>query len=365
MQAKRNILHLPVYQPGKPVEDVKRELGLDEVIKLASNENPYGSSPLARQAIIAEIENNSIYPDGASIELTAAMAANLGVQPEQLIWGNGADEIILMIARSFLEPGDETVMASETFSQYRHNAVVENAVIIEIPLVEGRHDLPAMLAAVTDKTKVVWICSPNNPTGSIVTQEELSSFMNSIRSDVLVVLDEAYCHFVDDVDYHDSLELLKRFDNLISLRTFSKIYGLAALRIGYGIAHPSVINSINLVREPFNTARVAQAAARAALADQDFVDGCREKNIRERDYLQGEFDRLGLKYFPTQANFIFVDVRFPSKDAFDALLRKGFITRANWPKSPNWLRISIGKAEDNRKLIAALEQVLREAAVLG
>lgn len=159
MQAKRNIVHLPVYQPGKPVEDVKREFGLQEVVKLASNENPYGSSPQVREAIIAEIDNNSIYPDGASVELTAALAEHLGVEEEQLIWGNGADEIILMLARAYLEPGDETVMADQTFSQYRHNAEVENAVLVEVPLVDGRSDLTAMLAAVTDRTKLVWICS--------------------------------------------------------------------------------------------------------------------------------------------------------------------------------------------------------------
>ncbi|SDR83561.1 histidinol-phosphate aminotransferase [Paenibacillaceae bacterium GAS479] len=363
MKTKRNIVHLPVYQPGKPVEDVKRELGLTEVIKLASNENPYGSSPSAKQAIIAEIDNSSIYPDGASVELTAAMAQHLGVHPNGLIWGNGADEIILMIARAYLEPGDETVMADETFSQYRHNAEVENAVLKEIPLIDGRQDLPAMLAAVTDKTKLVWVCSPNNPTGTIVTEAELVEFMDKLPGHVLCVLDEAYCHFVDDPEYPDSVKLLERYPNLILLRTFSKIYGLAALRIGYGIAQPDVIHSINLVREPFNTARVAQAAAKAALGDQEFVNSCRENNLQQRDYLQGEFDRLGLSYYPTQANFIMVDVGMPSREAFDRLLRRGFITRAGWAKSPTYLRVSIGTAEANRKFISALEEVLKEATV--
>ncbi|QJC51880.1 histidinol-phosphate transaminase [Paenibacillus albicereus] len=363
MNTKRHIVDLPVYQPGKPVDDVKRELGLSEVIKLASNENPYGSSPLAKQAILTEIENSNIYPDGASVELTAATAGHLGVRPEQLIWGNGADEIILMLARSFLEPGDETIMADLTFSQYRHNAVVENAAIVEVPLADGKQDLPAMLAAVTDRTKIVWICSPNNPTGTIVTERELVSFLDALPKSVLCVLDEAYCHFVDDPDYPDSIRLLDRYPNLVSLRTFSKIYGLAALRIGYGIAHPDVIHAINLVREPFNTARVSQAAAKAALSDQAFVDSCRENNLLQRDYLQGEFDRLGLAYFPTQANFILVDVGMPSREAFDRLLRRGFITRAGWSKYPNRLRVSIGTAEDNIKFVAALEEVLKEATV--
>lgn len=198
-----------------------------------------------------------------------------------------------------------------------------------------------------------------------MTGDELVSFMDKVPSHVLVVLDEAYCHFVDDPAYPDSLELLDRYENLISLRTFSKIYGLAALRIGYGIAHPSVIRTINQVREPFNTSRVAQAAALAALGDQAFVESCRKLNLEQRDYLQGEFDRLGLPYFPTHANFIMVDLGFSSKAAFDALLRKGFITRPNWSKYPTYLRVSIGTAEDNRKFVQALEQVLNDASVRG
>jgi histidinol-phosphate aminotransferase len=363
MQPKPNVTHLPVYQPGKPVEDVKRELGLSEVIKLASNENPFGASPKAKEAIAREIENISIYPDGASVELTAAVAQHHGVQPEQVIFGAGSDEIIMMIARAYLRPGDETIMADSTFPQYKHNAEIENAVIIEVPLHNGTHDLPAMLDKVTDRTRIVWVCNPNNPTGTIVTQEELEAFLTRIPSSVMVVLDEAYCEYVNDPAYPDGLEVLKKYDNVVVLRTFSKIYGLASLRIGYGIGKPEVIRAVNQVREPFNTSRYGQAAALAALGDIEFVENCRRVNREGLETLRAAFDRLGLEAFPAYGNFIMVDVRKPAQEVFDALLRKGIIVRAGHRGYPTHLRITVGSPEQNGKVIAALESVLQEAKV--
>ncbi|GGF88873.1 histidinol-phosphate transaminase [Paenibacillus abyssi] len=363
MQPKQNITHLPVYQPGKPVDDVKRELGLTEVIKLASNENPYGCSEKVKAAIMEELTNISIYPDGASVALTKDIAAKFGVDANQIIFGAGSDEIILMIARAFLVPGDETIMADETFPQYKHNAEIENAVVIEVPLKDGKHDLPAMLARVTDKTKVVWICNPNNPTGTIVTQDELNAFMQQISDQVLVVLDEAYCEYIDGASYPDGLSMLKQHKNIVLLRTFSKIYGLASLRIGYGIGHPEIIRYINQVREPFNTTRFAQAAAKAALADEEFIVFCREQNTIGLEYLTLHFKRLGLSFFPAYGNFVMVDVKHPSGEVFDALLRKGIISRARWTYYPTYIRITVGSKEQNEKFINALEQVLQELAV--
>ncbi len=363
MQPKQNIVHLPVYQPGKPVEDVKRELGLSEVIKLASNENPYGSSKQAKAAIVAEIDNNNIYPDGASVELTAALAAKLGVNTDQIIFGTGSSEIILMLARAFLVPGDETIMADETFPQYKHNAEIENARIIEVPLKEGKHDLPAMLAAINDKTKIVWICNPNNPTGTIVTLDELTAFLDQVPAHVLVVLDEAYGEYISDPSFPDGVKLLERYANLVVLRTFSKIYGLAALRIGYGVGNASVIRYANQVREPFNTSRIAQAAAKASLADDEFISYCREQNANGLSYLAEQFDRLGLSYFPAYGNFIMVDVKRSSPEVFDSLLRKGIISRSRWTHYPNHIRITVGTQEQNEKFISALEQVLQEETV--
>ena len=363
MQPKPNIVHLPVYQPGKPVEDVKRELGLTEVIKLASNENPYGCSPKAKEAIARELENMSIYPDGAAVELTNALAKHHAVNPDQVIFGAGSDEIILMICRAFLQPGDETVMADQTFPQYKHNVTIENGKSIEVPLKEGTHDLYSMLERVNEKTKIVWICNPNNPTGTINTADEVEWFLSKVPGHVLVVLDEAYCEYVDDPSFPDGLKLLQKYPNVILLRTFSKIYGLASLRIGYGIGRPDVIRSINQVREPFNTSRMGQAAALAALQDEAFISFCREENRKGIAFLNRAFEELGLKAFPAHGNFIMVDVQRPGQDVFEALLRKGVIVRAGHQRYPTSVRITVGSQEQNEKVIAALTAVLQEIAV--
>ena len=363
MKPKSHIVNLPVYQPGKPIEEVKRELGLDEVIKLASNENPYGSSPLVKDAILSELENISVYPDGGSVNLTTALGRHLGVNNDQIIFGCGSDEIIALITRAFFVPGDETIMADQTFSVYKSNAEIEGAVCIEVPLKDGIHDLDAMLAAVNERTKIVWICNPNNPTGTIVSESALTTFLDAIPPHVMVVLDEAYCEFVTDSSYPDGITLLDQYPNVVVLRTFSKIYGLASLRIGYGVGNAAVIKLINQVREPFNTSRVAQAAAIAALQDQEFVGKCKQLNAEGIVYLQGEFDRLGLSYLPAHGNFIMVDVRRPSGDVFQSLLRKGIIIRAGHQKYPSYIRVSVGTTEQNTMFIQSLEQVLVLASV--
>ncbi len=365
MQPKSNIVHLPVYQPGKPIHEVKKELGLSEVIKLASNENPFGCSPKAKEALVQAVEQAHMYPDGASVELTAAVAEHLGVTANQIIFGAGSDEVILMIARAFFVKGDETIMADRTFPQYKHNAEIEGATVIEVPLREGKHDLQAMLAKVTDRTKVVWICNPNNPTGTIVTQEEVAAFMSSVPSSVLVVLDEAYYEYIVSSEYPKSLELLNTYKNLVLLRTFSKCYGLASLRIGYGIGHPEVIHTINQVREPFNTTGLAQAAALAAIKDQSFVEECRKQNAEGIQYLCREFDRLGLTYYPAHGNFIHADTRRDAKTVYEALLRRGIIVRGGHTASigcPTAFRVTVGSRAENEAFVQALEQVLTEVA---
>ncbi|MED5017721.1 histidinol-phosphate transaminase [Paenibacillus chibensis] len=364
MKPKSHIVNLPVYQPGKPIEDVKRELGLDEVIKLASNENPYGASPKAKEAILGELENISIYPDGGAVELTADLASFLGVNTNQIIFGCGSDEIIALLTRAFFVPGDETIMADQTFSVYKSNADIEGAVSIEVPLVNGTHDLDAMLAKVNDRTKIIWVCNPNNPTGTILPEAELTAFLDKVPAHVMVVLDEAYCEYVTDPSYPNSIPYLAKYPNVVILRTFSKIYGLASLRIGYGIGQPEVIKLINQVREPFNTTRVAQAAAKAALKDQEYIDSCRTANSNGIVQLQGEFDRLGLEYFPAHGNFIMVDVRKPAGEIFEALLRKGVIIRAGHHKYPTHIRVTVGSQEQNKAFIHALEQVLKEQEAL-
>ncbi|MNO62590.1 Histidinol-phosphate aminotransferase 2 [compost metagenome] len=358
MLPKPHIVNLPVYQPGKPIEDVKRELGLDEVIKLASNENPYGCSPRVRAAIESELTNISLYPDGSAVELTALLANQFGVNTDQIIFGCGSDELIALTARAFFLPGDETVMANQTFSVYKSNADIEGAVSIEVPLQNGVHDLDAMLAKIGDRTKIVWICNPNNPTGTIVSDQKLKAFLDSVPAHVLVVLDEAYAEYVTDSEYSDGISLLSQYPNLLVLRTFSKIYGLASLRIGYGIGQPNVIKLINQVREPFNTSRMGQAAAKASIADVEFVSECRDKNRSGILYLNEQFDRLGLEYFPAHGNFIMVDVKTKATEMFQSLLQLGIIVRAGFSVYPNHIRVTVGSAEQNAKFIAALEQVL-------
>jgi len=358
MKPKSTIKNLPVYQPGKPIEEVKREFGLQEVIKLASNENPFGCSPSVKEAISAELNRTSLYPDGASMNLVDIVSARLGVEKNQLIFGAGSDEIIMMIARAFLEPGDENIMATHTFPQYKHNAEVEGAICIEVPLKEGTHDLEEMLSKATAKTKIVWICNPNNPTGTIVTHQQLKQFMEQISPRVLVVLDEAYAEYTCSKRYPDGFKLLREHKNMIMLRTFSKIYGLASLRIGYGIGDADVIRSINQVREPFNTSRFAQTAAIAAIQDQSFIEMCKEANINGLKYLSAQFDRMGFSYYQAHGNFIMVDVQQPAALVFDALLRKGIIVRGGHQLGfPTSLRVTIGSQQQNEIFINALEQV--------
>ncbi|CAM4320161.1 histidinol-phosphate transaminase [Saccharibacillus endophyticus] len=365
MQPKAHIVDLPVYQPGKPIEEVQKEYGLSEVVKLASNENPYGFSPRVKAAIEEELTKFNLYPDGGAVELTAAVAEHLSVNSDQIIFGCGSDEIIALIARAFLSEGDENIMADATFSVYKSNADIEKATSIEVPLQDGKHDLDAMLAAVTDRTKIVWICNPNNPTGTIVSKDELKSFLDRLPSSVMAVLDEAYFEYVTDSEYPDGTELLADYANVVVLRTFSKIYGLAALRIGYGVGQASVIRSINQVREPFNTTRIAQAAAKAALADQEFVQSCREKNAEGIKYLQSEFDRLGLVHFPANGNFIMVDTKQSAVELFQRMLQKGVIARAGFKLYPTHLRVTVGSPRENEIFIRTFEEALngQEATV--
>jgi histidinol-phosphate aminotransferase len=366
MQPKARIMHLPVYQPGKPMDEVKKELGLTKVIKLASNENPFGCSLKAKEAIIAHVDQANIYPDGASVELTAALASLYDIEPNQIVFGAGSDEIILMIARAYLSPGDETIMADRTFPQYRHNAEVEGATVVEVPLHKGTHDLEGMAAAVTERTKVIWVCNPNNPTSTIVTKEQVERFLAAVPSSVMVVLDEAYAEYITTDEYANGLAFIDKHPNVVVLRTFSKAYGLASLRIGYGIGRAEVIRSINQVREPFNTTGFAQAAALAAVQDQAFIARCREANASGIAYLTEQFERLGLGSFPAYGNFILVDCARDGKMVYEQLMKKGIIVRGGHTASigfPTTVRVTVGSEEQNRSFIEALEAVLKETAV--
>lgn len=357
MIPKTRIVNLPVYEPGKPIEDVKRELGLTEVIKLASNENPFGSSPKVKEAIIAELDHLPIYPDGACLELRSALASFLNVGEQNLIFGNGSDEIVMLITRAYLEAGTNTIMATPTFSVYKTNAVIEGADVIEVPCVDGAHDLDAMAACITEQTRVVWVCNPNNPTGLMIEEEALIRFLNQVPEHVLVVLDEAYVEYVKSARFPKSLDLLASYKNIIVLRTFSKIYGIAALRVGYGVASEEIVDKLNRVREPFNVNHLGQKAALAALSDQEFVATCRVANAEGLAQVYAELDALGVSYYPSETNFVYIMPERNPKELFEEMLKQGVIIRA----FPQAIRVTIGSREQNEKMLIALKSVLTPA----
>ncbi|MGE6676127.1 histidinol-phosphate transaminase [Bacillus pumilus] len=361
MQIKDQLKQLKPYQPGKPIEEVKKEYQLDKIVKLASNENPFGCSAHAREAIQAELEHLAIYPDGYSASLRTELAEFLQVNEKQLIFGNGSDELVQIIARAFLDQHTNTVIPAPSFPQYRHNAIIERAEIREVPLLdEGAHDLKGMLDAIDENTKVVWVCNPNNPTGNHLSESELVAFLDQVPAHVLVVLDEAYVEYVRAEDFPNSLSLLQNYQNVIVLRTFSKAYGLAALRVGYGIASEELITAIEPAREPFNTSRIAQAAARAAIKDQDFIQSCRQKNEAGLKQYQEFADRFGLFIYPSQTNFVLIDFKRDADELFNALLKKGYIVRSGKALGfPTSLRITVGTMEQNAEILSTLADLMQ------
>lgn len=347
------------YVPGKPIEEVKRELGLEEVIKLASNENPLGPSPQAIDQMKEAITRVNIYPDGNVYNLKKSLSTKLGVSTDQLIFGNGSDELLVLLAQAFITGQDEVVMAETTFSEYEFATNIMGGKIIKVPLKDYAHDLEAMAQAVSAKTKIVFICNPNNPTGTMVGRKEVEKFLEEVPSDVLVVLDEAYYEYVDDNSYPESIDYLEKYNNLIILRTFSKIYALGGLRIGYGIANQELIGYLNRVRQPFNVNSIAQVAALASLADQEHVEKSLEYNRQGKEYLYQQFDNLGLEYIPTQANFIAVDVACDNDKLFQEMLKKGIIIRSLSSFGyKTKIRVTIGLPEENKKFIKVLTATL-------
>lgn len=343
------------YVPGKPISDVQRELGLTHVIKLASNENPFGCSEKVKQAVTEAISGMALYPDGNATLLREQLAQKLGLHADQLVFGAGSNEIITFIAQVFLAPGDESIFADPSFTWYDTAVRASGAQPVAIPLKDHRHDLEAMKNAITDKTKVIWICNPNNPTGTTITREEQEAFLQAVPSNIVVVLDEAYYEFARGEDYPESLPLLQKYPNLIILRTFSKAYGLASLRVGYGAASSEMISYLNRIRPPFNVNTLAQIAAAAALEDQDFVSKTITETKKGLSKLYEAFDRLKLNYVKSRANFIWVETPYLSGEMFQRLLHKGVIVR---PFMGNWLRITVGTEEENAALVQALEEIL-------
>ena len=358
--ARKGILNLKPYVPGTPIEEVQREFGLKELTKLASNENSTGPSPQAMRAIEAELGNIFRYPDPVCTLLRRAIAKRLGVTEEMVTLANGCDNIIFMIGAAFINEGDEVIMAEPTFAVYEGVTRIMGGKPIPVKLKNHTHDLEGMAQRIGPKTKLLFLCNPNNPTGTLVPKEALHGFLARLPGNMIVILDEAYFDYISVRDYPDSMSLLRGDHNLIALRTFSKIYGLAGLRIGFAVTDGDLIGVMDRVRDPFPVNRVAQAAALAALKDEKHVREVLRVNEEGKAFLYGEFERLNIDYIPTQANFIFVDFKRDSQEIYNGLLKEGMIIRPGiiWDY-PTSARITIGTMDENRRFIEKLEGVLR------
>jgi histidinol-phosphate aminotransferase len=343
------------YVPGRTVDDIEREFGVAKPIKLASNENPLGPSPAALEAVRQVIGGVHRYPDGGGTGLRGAIAARLKVNPDRVILGNGSDEVVDLLAKILLTAGDEALMAAPTFGIYRIAVLAHQGRPIEVPLSEGRHDLAAMAERVTARTRLLFLCNPNSPTGTAVSHREVTALLDRLPDHVVAVCDHAYEDYAVAENFPTTTALLASGRPVVVLRTFSKIYGLAGLRIGYGVGPTELVAVLNRVRLPFNTGTVAQAAAIAALNDEAHVRASRKVNEEGKAFLTKAFARLKLPCYPTEANFLYVDVGRDGKTVYEGLLRHGVIVRHF---EGTWLRITIGLPEENQRCIAALEQVL-------
>ncbi len=359
--ANTQLKDLVAYEPGKPIDEVARERGMkpEDIIKMASNENPLGPSPKAIEAMQQAVKDVNIYPDGASWNLRNAIAQKFGLEMGNVIIGCGSNEVIEFIGHAFLQPGDNIVTAEHAFSVYKLMAKVFGAETIEVPDPGYVHDLDAMAAAITPRTKEVFIANPNNPTGTLVSQEEIDRFMAKVPPHVVVVFDEAYYEFVDNPP--DTLKYVKEGRNVVVLRTFSKIQGLAGTRVGYGLAPKELIEVLQRTRQPFNVNSIAQAGALAGLLDDEHQHKTKVLTDEGRDYLQAQFGELGLEYIPSFANFVLVKVG-DGNDVFRKMMDKGIIVRAMASyKLPEWIRVSVGTMEQNRRCIEVLKSVLGKA----
>ena len=351
---------LEPYVPGTPIEEVQREYGLEDVIKLASNENPLGSSPKALAAIEAALPRLNMYPDGQSYYLRHAIARHLGLAPDQVAVGNGADGIIMQTCLGYLDEDSEVIVSRSSFPVYDIYTHVMRAALTKIPMRDFCLDLEAMADAITDRTKLIIVCNPNNPTGTIVTADAVAAFMDRVPDHALAVFDEAYYELVDSDAYPDTLQYVREGrGNVMVMRTYSKIYGLAGIRLGYAVGVPEVLAPLKRVKEPFAVNLLAQAAGIAALEDEEFVEQSVRANHEGRLFLYREFGRLGLRYVESHANFILVEFGPRAAEIQQRLLESGVIVRACMCYDlPEWLRITVGSGDQNARLVRVVEEAL-------
>lgn len=359
MAGKEILKQLSAYKQGMQTDEVKNKFGLEHIVKLSSNENPYGYSENVKAAFSKMVFDFEIYPDGYGYDLRMKLAEKLSVDEAELVIGAGSDEIIAFICRAYLHPGVNTVMAIPTFSQYRQNALIEGAELKEVPTIEGRHNLAGMLDAIDPQTKVVWLCTPDNPTGELINQADFDAFMKKCPSDVLVVLDEAYFEFVPTELQMNLLANLQKYKNLVVLRTLSKAYGLAGLRVGYGITTKEISEKLNIIRGPFNTTSLTQQVAIEALNDSAFIEQTKTKNALVLKEFQQFLNELAWEYYETYTNFILIKTPIDADEVALYLMKNGFIVRSGtFLGYPGTVRITIGKAADMK----LLEMVLRKLA---
>jgi len=357
--ANEHILGIAPYEPGKPIEELERELGIHDAIKLASNENPLPPSERVQKAIVAALATLNRYPDGGGFYLRQALAKKHGVTPEHVVLGNGSNELIELLVHAFMRPGDEAVVPHPSFVVYPMSVQAAGGIRVVVMLRDYRLDLEAMGRAVTPLTKLVFIANPNNPTATMVTADEVERFMARVPDRTIVVFDEAYVEFAQGPDFPDSLGYMKQGRKVVVLRTFSKAASLAGLRVGYGVADPDAVALLNRIRPPFNVNSLAQAAALAALDDEPHILECVRLIDAGRQFLYDEFKALGLKYVPSRANFILVDVGRSAAEIYQKLLREGVIVRPLTSFGMETaLRITIGTPQENRRLVRALGAVL-------
>jgi histidinol-phosphate aminotransferase len=357
---REEIKDLKIYEPGKPISEVKSEFKLEEVIKLASNECPYPPFPQTIEAVKEAISEINRYPDNDCFMLKEKLAEQLNIETENLVVGNGSSELLRLITLAALKPGDEAIIPHPSFIVYPTITKLMGGVERKVPLKNYRHDLNEMLNQINDKTKIIFLCNPNNPTGTIFYKDEVEDFLNKVPKNILIIFDEAYFEYANDSRYPNGIDYFKNSKNVIVLRTFSKIYGLAGLRIGYGIASGEIIQVIEKVREPFNVNMPAQLAATVSLEFKDEVEKRKRFNNEGKEYLYQQFKDLGLEYAPTEANFILVDLKKDSRKVFEDLLKLGIIVRPGDIFGYNThIRLTIGTPMENKKFIEGLTRVLR------
>lgn len=358
MNYRKELKELVPYKPGKSTQEIKEQYKLDKIIKICSNENPYGTAKEVQEVIKKNNNLVQIYPDNYCTELRQILSKKYKISKEKLIFGNGSNEIIQMIARALLNKDDEVITCVPGFELYKSSTIIQSGKFIPVLLKNYTFDLDGMLNKINKKTKIIYIANPNNPTGTIITGKQQEDFLKKVPKEVMVVIDEAYFEYVTSKEYPNSIELIDKYSNLCILRTFSKAYGLAGIRIGYGMANKEFINELEKVRNPFNVSVLAQESAKAVLKS-NFMNESVRKNKQVLEYLYKELDKIKIEYIKTQANFIMLDMKMDSQIAFEKFIEQGFIVRSGFEILDTFIRITVGTMEEMKLFITALKKIIK------